>query len=85
MMLTRRQEVLSVLMASMGEWIDGTMLATAQVGGSEGLRRLRELAFDMGCEIDRRPHPDPARDCWQYRLVKLGQVGVAPGQLDLWA
>lgn len=82
--MTRRQEVLARLMANFGEWVDGTQLATANIGGSEGLRRLRELAFDMGCEIDRRPHPDPCRDCWQYRLVRIGHVGVVPGQLEVW-
>jgi len=81
--VTRRQQVLSRLMADFGQWVDGTDLATRDIGGSEGLRRLRELAGDMGCEIDRRPHPDAKVDHWQYRLVSLGHIGAVPGQLAL--
>lgn len=49
-------------------WIDGPDLSNERVGGSEGLRRLRELAQE-GHRIQQRRHPNPDRDIWQYRLV----------------
>lgn len=39
----RRGQVLRYLLRAAGGWVDGTDLATEEVGGSEGLRRLREL------------------------------------------
>jgi hypothetical protein len=44
------------------------------VGGSEGLRRLREL-IDEGYPIEARRHPSPNRDIWQYRLAVQTEVG----------
>lgn len=67
--MTRQQEVLERLEA--GGWIDGPDLANAEVGGSEGLKRLRELRAE-GRPIERRRHPDPRRDIWQYRLAGVG-------------
>ncbi len=66
--LTRKEQILRVLLENKGEWVDGTRLATEEVGGSEGLRRLRELRAD-GHIVQQRRHPDADRDIWQYRIV----------------
>lgn len=65
--LTRKEQVLARLRAANGGWVDGPEIANEAVGGSEGLRRLRELA-DEGHNIRKRHHPDTTRDIWQYRL-----------------
>jgi hypothetical protein len=70
--LTRQQQILTRLRAAQGAWVDGSELATEVTGGSEGLRRLRELGVDH--TIDRRRHPDPSRAIWQYRLVETSGV-----------
>jgi hypothetical protein len=58
------------------QWVDGPELANAEVGGSEGLKRLRELRAD-GINILMRPHPDTKRDIHQYMLVlPKSQVGM---------
>lgn len=49
-------------------WVDGHVLCRPQVGGSEGLRRLRELRAD-GIEIEQRNHPIRGRATRQYRLA----------------
>lgn len=67
--LTRKEQILAVLTERAGAWVDGSDLATESVGGSEGLRRLRELC-DEGQPIEKRRHPDPERDIWQYRLAQ---------------
>jgi hypothetical protein len=64
--LTRKEQVLHRLAG--GDWVDGPELANEQVGGSEGLRRLRELRTE-GAVIEERKHPDSGRDIFQYRLV----------------
>ena len=69
---TRAEQVLDYLRVRKGEWVDGPALANEAVGGSEGLRRLREkrsALSDKGLKIETRKHPDPKRDVWQYRLV----------------
>lgn len=66
--MTRKQQVLEVLSQHVGTWVDGTRLANEEVGGSEGLRRLRELISE-GYNIQRRKHPDPTREIYQYRLT----------------
>jgi len=72
--VTRKEKVLRVLQAHPGQWVNGTDLATAEVGGSEGLKRLRELRAD-GYHIEKRKHPDPRRAIYQYRIVpKLEQT-----------
>lgn len=53
-----------------GGWVDGPDLANEEVGGSEGLKRLRELKAD-GHDIRMRPHPEKARSIFQYRLVPV--------------
>lgn len=57
-----------VLRRNANSWVDGPDLANERVGGSEGLKRLRELRAD-GHRIQQRRHPNPDRDIWQYRLV----------------
>lgn len=73
--LTRREQVLVYLRARTGLWVDGTELATESVGGSEGLRRTRELRETEGYNVQTRKHPDPKRDIYQYRIVP-GKVPV---------
>lgn len=65
--MTRKEEVLAHLTDHIGRWVDGSDLANEKVGGSEGLRRLRELQ-EEGHRISTRKHPDPSRDVWQYML-----------------
>lgn len=69
---TRKQQVLDYLQRHRNEWIDGPSLATPEVGGSEGLKRLRELRLE-GLPIQTRKHPDPSRDIWQYRLTDAAE------------
>jgi hypothetical protein len=71
--VTRKQQVLEELLRAEGGWVNGTDLANEAVGGSEGLKRLRELRAE-GHEIDERRHPDPERTIWQYRLVRRTRV-----------
>lgn len=65
---SRKEQVLERLRDLTNEWVDGTSLSTEQVGGTEGLRRVRELIAD-GWPIEKRRHPDPKRNIWQYRLT----------------
>lgn len=74
--MTRKDEVLHRLREAAGGWVNGSELATAEVGGSEGLKRLRELRAE-GVPIEERRHPDPGRAVWQYRIAV---DGVRPGE-----
>jgi hypothetical protein len=65
--MTRKDEVLAYLTDHIGQWVDGSDLANEKVGGSEGLRRLRELQ-EEGHRVSTRKHPDQSRDVWQYML-----------------
>ena len=65
---SRKQLVLDYLTKRTGEWVNGPELANEEVGGSEGLKRLRELRAD-GHSILTRRHPDPARAVWQYQII----------------
>lgn len=68
---TRKQAVLDALRAAKRDgdgWVDGPALANPAVGGSEGLKRLRELRQD-GYDIKVRRHPDAGRAVFQYRLT----------------
>ena len=65
----RRAQVLAVLTARAGTWVPGPGMATEEVGGSEGLRRLRELR-----EPRYGSHKIPCRrmsgsDAYEYRLI----------------
>lgn len=83
--MTRRERVLGALgmarrngelrygrelrVATPKGWVDGWALCHPGIGGSEGLRRLRELRAD-GYTIEMRRHPSPDRQgTRQYRLV----------------
>ena len=71
--LTRKQQVHEYLKTRINQWVDGTELANAQVGGSEGLKRLRELREELeftSFEIQMRAHPTPGRNTFQYRLTQ---------------
>jgi hypothetical protein len=72
--LTRREQVLKYLQDHAGQWVDGPDLATEAVGGSEGLRRLRELREEGQHDIRRRMHPDRSRGTFQYKLVPKAAV-----------
>ena len=61
---TRKGRVFALLRSR--EWVTGPEIANAEVGGSEGLRRLRELRAD-GWVIEEQKHPQ--RQVWMYRLV----------------
>ena len=74
---TRKQQVLDYLMDRKGQWVDGTQLATAEIGGSEGLRRLRELCMEY--TIEQRMNPDRSKSGWQYRLVEDPPVSPLRG------
>jgi hypothetical protein len=65
---TRKEQVLSYLQAHKDEWVDGPELANERVGGSEGLKRRRELQSE-GHSFEVRKHPDPNRDIWQYKYL----------------
>lgn len=77
--LSRKEQVLERLRRAGGAWVDGSELATPEVGGSEGLRRLRELRAEGHAILDRQ-HPDPERDIRQYRLV-VGDQPAPPVEL----
>ena len=64
---TRKHAVLTLLREAQGGWVNGSEIATQEVGGSEGLRRLRELREADGWVIERRPAPGMSTS-WQYRL-----------------
>lgn len=75
---TRKEKVLDTL--SDGEWHDGYDLCHPSVGGSEGLRRLRELRAD-GHSIAKRLKPDRpyGSSVHQYRLEDdLGPFAKVP-------
>lgn len=71
---TRKALVLGMLRraaeAGPAVWVDGAVLTQPSCGGSEGLRRLRELRRD-GWGIESRPHPD-SQTAFQYRLTNEG-------------
>ncbi len=63
---TARQRVLDVLIRANGEWVPGFILTRMETGGSEGLRRLRELKA-AGYLIEKRVRPNS--NAREYRLV----------------
>jgi hypothetical protein len=67
---TRRWQVLVYLRARLGSWVPSHEMCTVEVGGSEGLRRLRELRT-AGWPIETKVlDGGPA-----YRLNFLKEVG----------
>jgi hypothetical protein len=70
---SRKQQVYLHLLEHEDEWIDGPDLANEKVGGSEGLKRLRELRVDLegsSYAIQMRAHQSPDRDIYQYRITR---------------
>lgn len=63
---TRMERVVLYLGDRSHRWVPGYELTTPEIGGSEGLRRVRE-ARQAGWDIDARPMADS--DAWEYRLV----------------
>jgi len=79
---TRKDLVLRFLQTHGGEWINGTDIANEKVGGSEGLKRVRELRAE-GHRIITRPHPDRQFDQFQYKLIKPESIApVIQERLD---
>lgn len=62
----RKDRVFAYLVANMDRWVDGYDLADPTVGGSEGLRRLRELR-KTGYPIEKQRKPGSA--AFQYRMT----------------
>ena len=60
---TKRERVLALLRDAEGAWVRGHQIT--EVGGSEGLRRLRELR-QMGWAVERQPAL--VGSGWWYRL-----------------
>lgn len=81
--LTEKRQVLRRLVEAKGGWVNGTDLATAECGGSEGLRRLRELRRDDKYDIRKRKHPDTRRRIYQYRLVTRDEAATWTDALDV--
>lgn len=79
---TKREAVWTYLLAHEGEWIDAHILTHPAIGGSEGLRRLREIRASLppGFRIEKRRKrtEDGLTHTWQYRLVRLD----TPSELD---
>ena len=74
--MTRKDLVLKLLMENLNTWIEGPSIASPEVGGSEGLKRVRELR-DEGHHIETKKHPDKNRDIWLYRLVgEAARTGI---------
>jgi hypothetical protein len=66
--LTRRDQVLIRLREAEGAWVDGTELANEVVGGSEGLKRLRELRKPEHGNWNITMRQKPGSDQFQYRI-----------------
>ena len=63
----RKAEVLRALQHAKGDWVGGPALANVACGGSEGLRRLRELR-ELGYVIEKKK-THPSHNYYSYRLV----------------
>lgn len=68
---TRKDRVLKTLEDASPEWVDGHVLCHPKIGGSEGLRRVRELRA-AGHNIEMRTLAD--RTTRQYRIVTPGTL-----------
>lgn len=64
-----RLRVAEYLVDHFDEWVPGFELASPEVGGSEGLRRLRELRADHGYVIKKRKMQGST--AYEYRLVEI--------------
>jgi hypothetical protein len=67
---SKREKVLALLQRNGRAWTLGSELTTPDVGGSEGMRRLRELR-QMGWDYESQPLPG-GRTSWKYRLKGEG-------------
>jgi hypothetical protein len=72
---TRRAQVLGKLLRAEGAWVPGPELADSGTGGSEGLRRVRDLRA-KGWKIEGRRIK--GRDAWEYRLIGPPDAVPAP-------
>ena len=63
----RKAEVLRALQHAQPDWVGGPALANVACGGSEGLRRLRELR-ELGYVIEKKK-THPSHNYYSYRLV----------------
>jgi DNA-directed RNA polymerase subunit RPC12/RpoP len=76
---TRKEQVLDRLRLTPNQWVDGPDLASEWVGGSEGLKRLRELRGE-GYPIEKRWHPESKRKIFQYRIFDEASNGTLAAQ-----
>lgn len=72
---TRRARVLDCLERGKDQWIPGEVLRSPAVGGSEALRRVRELTA-AGHPIARKP-TGGKRTSWLYKLTTPEPAPVA--------
>lgn len=67
---TSRWRVWRYLVENVGVWTPGFVLASSLCGGSEGLRRLREIRATLGPEwIEKRKMA--FSNAYEYRLKKM--------------
>lgn len=66
----RKKEVYQALLNAKGEYVGGPALSNVACGGSEGLRRLRQLRSE-GYIIEKKKI-DPKHNYFSYRLVTDG-------------
>lgn len=64
--MNRREKVLHYLLQRHGMWVTGYELTSPTVGGSEGLRRLREIRASGVTQIEMRKRP--GSDAYEYRI-----------------
>lgn len=65
MSLDRRIRVAELFVDRQGRWVSGVEIATPEIGGSEGLRRVRELRSE-GWPIEKRSKR--GSEAYEYRL-----------------
>ena len=63
----RKAQVLKALQNANGQWVGGPALCNQAVGGSEGLRRLRELR-ELGYVIHKKKLPK--QNYYSYKLER---------------
>jgi biotin operon repressor len=66
----RKREVYQALVNAKGEYVGGPALSNVACGGSEGLRRLRQLRADGYIIEKKKVHP--SHNYYSYRLVTDG-------------
>ena len=66
-MIGRKREVYQALVNAKGEYVGGPALSNVACGGSEGLRRLRQLRADGYIIEKKKVHP--SHNYYSYRLV----------------